>query len=196
MHGELLSVRLLGCVVVLMSINVASAPATPGVHPANPSLLKNPKATTWSVVNDTVMGGRSNGQVTLLADGPLFSGSLVTQGGGFVSVRTRDLVPIDDTYHLLKLRIKGDGRTWRLCLYLATDPRGVSHQVPVVTKPGETTEHVIDIGASVARWRGRRVKTAKPTNLSQVVGIGMLLADGNPGPFKISLLDLRAVKQD
>jgi NADH dehydrogenase [ubiquinone] 1 alpha subcomplex assembly factor 1 len=41
----------------------------------------------WQVVNDGVMGGRSAGYVAV-AEGRLrFTGTLVTQGGGFTSVR-------------------------------------------------------------------------------------------------------------
>ena len=41
----------------------------------------------WVVVNDGVMGGRSQGVMTTEADQMQFSGNIVTDGGGFSSVR-------------------------------------------------------------------------------------------------------------
>lgn len=192
-YGKSLCFRLLGCVGVLMATVVTPAIASPVVHSGNASLLQRANSPTWSVVNDTVMGGQSVGRVNHSADGPTFSGTLVTQGGGFVSVRTRDLVSLKDTDRWIRLKVRGDGRTWRFCLYLRGDPRGVSRQIPITTQRGEVTEHLIDIRESVARWRGRQVQSPMPSNLSQVAGIGLLLADGNSGQFEITVLDAQVV---
>ena len=64
----------------------------------------------WFVVNDNVMGGRSDGGFDM-DDGTLyFAGRTNTRGGGFSSIRTRgprlDLSAFDG----VRLRVKGDGR--------------------------------------------------------------------------------------
>ena len=68
---------------------------------------------TWDVVNDGVMGGRSQGFVTV-EDGSLrFTGTLVTQGGGFTSVRAPRVIDISGQLGL-ELRVRGSGRQFEI----------------------------------------------------------------------------------
>ena len=75
----------------------------------------------WYVVNDNVMGGRSEGRFELRqgeqAQGELsFTGRTNTNGGGFSSIRTKTLQLDLSTFDGIRLRVNGDGRryTWRL----------------------------------------------------------------------------------
>ena len=71
---------------------------------------------SWYVVNDNVMGGRSQGDFSI-GEGVLrFSGSTNTDGGGFSSIRTEPVRLDLSEYAGIRLRVKGDGRryTWRL----------------------------------------------------------------------------------
>ena len=66
----------------------------------------------WMVVNDKVMGGRSEGGYSFDKKRLIFSGNTNTNGGGFSSIRT---IPLD--FYLedktgLHIRYKGDGRTY------------------------------------------------------------------------------------
>ena len=70
----------------------------------------------WYVVNDNVMGGRSDGDFRIEEGELHFAGRTNTDGGGFSSIRT-DAVELDLAgYDGIRLRVKGDGRryTWRL----------------------------------------------------------------------------------
>ena len=78
----------------------------------------------WRVVNDNVMGGRSVGGFEV-ADGVLvFSGATNTDGGGFSSIRTeaRDLDL--GAWQGVRLRVRGDGRTYTF--RLSTDNADLS----------------------------------------------------------------------
>ncbi len=75
----------------------------------------------WYVVNDNVMGGRSDGGFSVASGELRFSGLTDTRGGGFSSIRTGAL-SLDLSSHAgIRLRVRGDGRryTWRL----STDAR-------------------------------------------------------------------------
>ncbi len=73
----------------------------------------------WSIENDGVMGGRSQGFVEV-ADGTLvFTGEVVTEGGGFTSVRAARQVDLSG-YDGIELRVRGGGA--RLLLTSMTGP--------------------------------------------------------------------------
>jgi len=73
----------------------------------------NAAESEWSVVNDGVMGGRSSGFVAVSNGALRFTGSLVTQGGGFTLTRARCVVNLTGQAGL-ELRVRGSGRQFQL----------------------------------------------------------------------------------
>ena len=141
---------------------------------------------TWQIVNDGVMGGRSKGFVSL-EDGALrFTGTTVTRGGGFTSVRTRlnhDLSGFDG----LELRIRGGGRSFEVELNDGTRFRGRS----VSRRAGfNTSEEWTVVRVPFDSFRssifGQRV-SAGPMDVSNVLGFGLYIADGKDGPFNLEV---------
>ena len=69
----------------------------------------------WRVVDDVVMGGRSNGEFSLNNEGyAVFSGAVSTaNNGGFSSLRHRfDKLNVSK-YETIKIRLKGDGNKYQ-----------------------------------------------------------------------------------
>lgn len=88
----------------------------------------------WDVVNDGVMGGRSAG-IVAVEDGTLrFTGTLVTQGGGFTSVRARRAFDLTGQVGL-ELRVRGGGRQFEVEIDdgSRTHGRTVSRRAPFPT---------------------------------------------------------------
>ena len=74
--------------LVLLGVGARPRPALPAA-PATLFAFDRANEADWDVVNDGVMGGHSAGFVAV-AEGTLrFTGTLVTQDGGFTSVRAR-----------------------------------------------------------------------------------------------------------
>jgi hypothetical protein len=73
----------------------------------------------WGAVDDVVMGGVSESQITIARGRALFSGIVrIENNGGFASVRTRNLNPplnLAD-YEGIELRVEGDGKRYKLIL--------------------------------------------------------------------------------
>ena len=124
----------------------------------------------WREQNDTVMGGNSRGRIEASEDSLVFSGELVTRGGGFVQVQAR--LPDGALAGMTGLRLvaAGDGRPWRV--RITTDTR-----VPrrAARGPGESV-----IEESGVEMDGPRVAFAAP-----VQGLGQ----GEPAPATVSMDD-------
>jgi NADH dehydrogenase [ubiquinone] 1 alpha subcomplex assembly factor 1 len=172
----------------------ATAPGTtPGPRPMPLTLFTFDRATEpdWVVVNDGVMGGRSSGFVQVAGGVLRFSGTLVTQGGGFTSLR----VPcaVDLTGQLgIELRVRGNGRPFELDLSdgVRAYGRSVSRRAEFATSDQWT---VVRLPFSTLRssFRGRAVN-APPIELAQIQSLGLYILDGQDGPFWLEVDYIRA----
>ena len=149
----------------------------------------------WRAVNDGVMGGRSSGGPSFGGDALVFSGTIDTDGGGFSSIRHRltpgQLAGADG----LRLTLRGDGRPYRLTLRTSRSWRGrnVSWQIPIPATPaGEWAEVVAPFADARASVFGRSVDAGAfdPLDAREV---GIILADGRDGPFRLEVADMAAV---
>ncbi|NBB93525.1 MAG: hypothetical protein GVY32_10205, partial [Gammaproteobacteria bacterium] len=135
----------------------------------------------WQVVNDGVMGGRSRGHVEI-DDGVLrFNGTLVTQGGGFTSVRASVDFDLSD-YEGLELRVRGNGRIFEVEVNDGQRYgwRSVSRRAPFETGNKWRTVRV-PFSALRATVFGRAVDV--PTvKLAEIEQIGVYILDGKDGP--------------
>ena len=143
----------------------------------------------WSAVNDDVMGGVSSGGARII-DGVLhFRGILsLENNGGFSSVRSTGPAHDLSTAKEILLRVRGDGRTYRLQLSTGASFRGarVSYQAPFPTRRGQWTEVVIPLDSLEPRFRGQKLR-GPPLDRSRIVEFGLSLSDGNPGPFALEV---------
>jgi len=145
---------------------------------------------TWFIVNDGVMGGRSQAQGEI-GDGVLtWTGTIVTAGGGFSSIRG----PVDGEFTgatSLTLRVRTDGRTYELLVNDAVDGRGrVTHYAPIEVAGGGWQEVSVPLVDMEARVFGNPV-VAEPFAPDLATQVGVILADGIDGDFtfEIDLVD-------
>lgn len=146
----------------------------------------------WSVVNDGVMGGRSSGFVER-KDGALrFTGTLVTQGGGFTLTRARRQVDLTGAT-ALELRVRGSGRSFQVELDDGTRAygRNVSRRASFASTP-EWTIVRVPIAALGSTIFGRRVN-APPIDVARIQSVGIYMADGKDGTFWLEVDFIRAV---
>lgn len=148
----------------------------------------------WRAVNDGVMGGLSSGGPRFENGHMVFEGVINTNGGGFSSVRTPlDLGELAEARGL-KLRVKSDGRDYKVTLRTDVAYRGrlVSFQVPIPqSQKGKWTEVNVSFDKLSASIFGRPVIGAA-FNPARVRELGIILADGQDGPFR---LDVKWIKR-
>lgn len=162
-------------------------------------LLTDFTATTpdlgWFVVNDNVMGGRSEGDFTVKDGELLFRGRTNTDGGGFSSIRTRPVSLKLVDYEGLALRVKGDGRTYKVLLRTNARWRGmpISYQAEFETQADVSTEARMAFEDFTPRFRGRQL--AGPTlDPSKIEGLGLMIYDKRDGSFTLRVDTLAAYR--
>ena len=143
----------------------------------------------WRAVNDGVMGGRSSGGPHFEAGNLIFSGTINTNGGGFSSIRR----PVQDGEmngaQKVTLRVKSDGRAYRLRFRTNVTYRGrrIAFQKPIsVSRAGEWDTVTVTLDNMRASLFGRSIRGAKFVP-GDVVETGIILADGQDGPFRLEV---------
>ena len=151
----------------------------------------------WYVLNDTVMGGRSDGDFEQ-AEGELhFSGRTNTNGGGFSSIRTK-LLQLDLSSHAgIQLSVKGDGRryTWRLTTNALWRGRPVSYWADFETLNGTWSTVNIPFSSFIPKFRGYELD-GPALDAGEISGMGLMIYDNQDGQFDLQLASVRAYSAD
>jgi monofunctional biosynthetic peptidoglycan transglycosylase len=143
----------------------------------------------WRGVDDRVMGGVSHSRLESTEEGTAaFRGDLsLDQGGGFASVRC-DFDPRDLSRERgIALRVRGDGRTYKLRLRDRLGAGIVDHQARFETVPGVWSTVLLPFDSFVPTSRGRVVPGAEPLDLRSVTTIGLLVSDRQEGRFELEI---------
>jgi hypothetical protein len=158
--------------------------------------FSDPAPTRWAIVNDGVMGGRSESSLRLTDEGTaIFAGVLsLENNGGFASTRA-----LLDTMDLggftgLAVRVKGDGRSYELRLRMEPNFDGIAYRAEFGTTQGEWTEVFLPFSAFQPSFRGRVPRGAPALDLTSIRQIGFLLGDGVEGPFELEIAWIRAIR--
>jgi hypothetical protein len=153
-----------------------------------------PDAPSWMSMDDVVMGGRSSSRMERTPEGDaLFHGRVILEGGGFASVRTRvDWSHIPPSRGLL-LKVLGDGRQYRLRLWMTPGMNQVAYQSAFVAAAGEWSAVELPFATFTPSFRGRDVPGAPPLEPERIVQVGLMVADRQGGAFRLLLREIRAL---
>ena len=145
----------------------------------------------WFIVNDGVMGGRSDGGGFIDESILRFEGEVVTAGGGFTSARLRlDGDELLDSSRI-EMRVRPDGRTYGLTLEDAAAFQGrlVSHRADFEIGPVDDDGWAIasvDYEDLVPSVFGLLVD-APMFDPSTAREFGIIIADGIDGEFALDI---------
>lgn len=143
----------------------------------------------WEPINDTVMGGVSRS--TLEAGGAstaVFAGTVSLENyGGFASVRSavRD-------YDLrrcsgIRVRVKGDGKTYKLSLRADAAFDGVAHQAGFATQAETWIDVDLPFHDFVPSFHGRVLQDTPGVDPRRIRSFSLLIADKQEGPFRLEI---------
>ncbi len=143
----------------------------------------------WRVVNDGVMGGLSSGALQFEKGAMIYEGTINTNGGGFSSIRRSvDKGALKDVV-ALRFVLKSDGRQYKVSMRSSARVRGrrVAFQAPI---EAENTNEWAEATAGFDQLKGsifgRPIANAVFES-AQATQIGIILADGMDGPFRVEI---------
>ena len=141
----------------------------------------------WESVDDVVMGGRSASSLLWLDSGCLSFGGEVSleNNGGFASIRS----PAKD-FQLantrgIGLRVKGDGKQYKLTLRTDINYDGVSYQVALPTTPGQWQELFFPYDLFIPTYHGRLMSDKPPLEPAMIKRFGFIISEKQQGIFQL-----------
>lgn len=144
----------------------------------------NSDVQNWRILDDVVMGGRSNGEFSISEDGHgLFRGEIsLENNGGFSSVRYfMNDMPIK-AENTVRIRLKGDGKTYQL--RIKNNRRYEYAYVHEFKTSGEWQELEVAVGDMYPIYRGNRLN--RPNfNHDSINELSFLIGNGKPETFKL-----------
>lgn len=151
----------------------------------------------WYVVNDNVMGGRSEGDFEQAQGELSFTGRTNTNGGGFSSIRTKPMQLDLSNHNGIQLHVKGDGRryTWRLTTDARWRGRQVSYWADFETRNEAWSTVNIPFSNFIPKFRGYQLE-GPALDPSQITGMGLMIYDNQDGPFELDLTSVTAYSAD
>ncbi|MFT6287417.1 MAG: NADH dehydrogenase [ubiquinone] 1 alpha subcomplex assembly factor 1 [Halieaceae bacterium] len=155
---------------------------------ANIDFQQSQELDNWVIVNDTVMGGRSRTLLDINDSYLSFSGTLsLENNGGFASIRRvyKGKAWLSDKP--IQIKVKGDGREYQLRFRTNQRVDGVHHVARFKTKADGASVFQFNQSDFVPQFRGRIVKDTPALDFANIEQVGLMLADGNPGEFRLLL---------
>jgi monofunctional biosynthetic peptidoglycan transglycosylase len=146
-------------------------------------------ADPWRIINDTVMGGRSSSKMTFTDRGTaVFAGTVsLENNGGFAHTRSA-AAPYDlRGYDGIGLRVRGDGKRYKLTLKLDRAFDGVLYEAGFATRPGRWIDVRLPFADFVPTYRGETLRDHPRLDPSEIATIGFIIEEKQEGPFRLEI---------
>ncbi|MDA0154441.1 CIA30 family protein [Vibrio sp. Makdt] len=145
----------------------------------------------WSAINDNVMGGISTGGLVYDGEHSLFKGELSFENNGGFSSINRSLESLNPAVNNVELSFVGDGRTYQLRFTTWKDGYRTNYKHSFETIQGEQLKKVFRLEDFQAVFRGRLLNNAPELKAQDIKQFGFLIADKQPLPFELKLLQIQ-----
>lgn len=148
----------------------------------------------WEIINDTVMGGVSSSRISIIdKKAALFQGNVSLDNfGGFSSMRTYPREFELAGCNGLMVRVKGDGKNYRLRLRMDDAYEGISYQAFFSTEQDTWITARLSFDAFTPVFRGRVIDDAPQLDAPSIRRIGLMIADKQAGPFRLEIEWIKA----
>lgn len=144
---------------------------------------------SWIPVNDVVMGGVSYSRFDYVGESnAVFSGSVsLKNSGGFASVRSTPSLYDLGKYAGLLLRVRGDGKKYKMNLKTEATLDGVQYQAVFETQQNVWTEIAIPFSKFVPMFRGVPAQHSPMIDRASLCSFGFLISDKQEGSFRMDI---------
>lgn len=151
----------------------------------------------WLIVNDGVMGGKSNSQFQINEDGNgVFLGTVsLENNGGFASVKNHEPVNLSG-YSSVLLHLKGDGKKYSFRLQTGTggNVHEWSYEQRFETLKDEWKTVELSLSEFKPTYRGRTPDDAPPLEPGNIMRYGFLISDKQQGKFRLEIEKIEAAQ--
>lgn len=155
--------------------------------------FKQPNELThWRIVNDGVMGGKSQGTITSLNNHGIFSGDISLENNGGFSSTLRSIEPIERGFEYLLIDIEGDGLTYQLRAVVNINGYRLAYKHDFTTTKQKREQFRIPLANFNASFRGRIIGDAPPLASENIAEIGVLITNKNAGQFILNIHSIAA----
>jgi hypothetical protein len=125
----------------------------------------------WRIVDDVVMGGRSDGRMAITEEGnAVFYGRVsLENNGGFSSVRHDFPERQVKGYHFFKIRLRGDGKDYQF--RVRSDPSERHSYAYLIQTDGTWQTFLVPMAEMYPTWRGMNldIPNYPGSTLSEIV---------------------------
>lgn len=143
------------------------------------------QASSWYIVNDDVMGGRSESSFAILDATAVFSGKVsLENNGGFAMVKHPTRTRINADQKQLHLRVKGDGKAYQIRLK-SEQGQYYSYQQSFETS-GEWEDIYLNLSECTPSFRDRALDLP-PFNSNQITEFAILIGNKVEENFRLEI---------
>lgn len=148
---------------------------------------------SWQIVDDVVMGGRSNGNFTINEDGHgVFSGTVsLENNGGFSSVRHSTGINEVSPDDKIVIKLMGDGKKYQF--RIKQDSKAYYSYIYTFETSGEWEEIEIPLGDMFPSFRGRRLNSPNFSH-DTIEEVVFLIGNKKPQTFNLIIDKIQIVK--
>ena len=150
----------------------------------------------WKSVNDTVMGGVSSSKMIRSDDGnAVFTGTVsLENNGGFASVRGPTISQEIGVFEGIAVRVRGDGKKYKLGLRTDELFDGVFHQAGFTSKKDAWQVVKLPFTNFIPTYHGRRLSEDKRMAPEEIKSVSFLISDKQAGPFQLEIEWIKAYR--
>ncbi len=118
---------------------------------------KDTNTSQWQIIDDVVMGGRSDGnfKITVEGHGMFYGAVSLENNGGFSSVRKQTSIEGVPSDGKVRIRLKGDGKSYQF--RVKQDARAYYSYIYPFETSGEWETIEISLKDMYPSWRGRKL---------------------------------------
>jgi len=148
----------------------------------------------WKIVDDVVMGGRSNGNFYINEKGNgVFEGTVsLENNGGFSSLRYNFDRKQIDGYKKVKIHLKGDGKRYQF--RVKPNRYDKYSYVSYFRATGEWEVITLDLADMIPTFRGRRLTELSNYDAKNLEEIAFLIGNKEEQNFKLEIDKIELVK--
>lgn len=172
-------------------------PRHPDSKPSNVYLFdfsNDEIASEWKTTSDRVTGGKSKAKIRATSrDTGLFSGKLAPHSHHNFCLSYSPIVKFQlRSFGGLLLRIRGDGKHYRIRIYNQTDIHGVYFQAGFDTRKNRLMTVFLPFSSFIPWLKNKMVRDWPILDQSRIKRIGLSISDQPAGPFHLEIFWIKA----